>query len=74
MREGGHNVPAAKVQSRWDSSLANFVRFAALVDEVVLFNNAGGIPAEVGYKNLNGQFVLLDPDALPDISARLGRS
>jgi hypothetical protein len=59
------------VRSRWESSLDNFVRFSALVDEVVLFNNAG-IPAEVGHKNLNGPFVLVDRDALPNITARIG--
>ena len=50
----------------------NFVLFSTLVDEVVLFNNAEEIPVEVGHKNLKGQMVLLDRDALPDITGRLG--
>lgn len=70
--EGGHAVPSDKIRSRWTSSLDNFVRFTALVDEVVLFNNAGGIPIEVGHKNLSGQFTLVDRKALPEITARLG--
>ncbi|HKR09453.1 MAG TPA: AAA family ATPase [Gemmatimonadaceae bacterium] len=71
VKEGGHSVPAAKVRSRWQSSMNNFVRFSGLVDEVVLFNNER-IPTEVGHKNLNGPFVLLDREALPDITARIG--
>ena len=72
--EGGHDVPANKIQSRWDSSLDNFVRLAGTVDEVVLLNNAGEIPVEIGHKNLNGQLVLVDAEALPEITRRLARS
>lgn len=72
--EGGHDVPGTKIRSRWNSSLDNFVRLAAIVDEVVLVNNAGENPVEIGYKNLNGQLELVDAGSVPDLSRRLGRA
>ena len=54
---------------RWTTSCDS-----RIVDEVVLLNNAGEIPVEIGYKNLNGQLVLVDAEALPEIARRLARS
>jgi predicted ABC-type ATPase len=71
---GGHDVPTDKVRSRWNESLNNFVRLEAMADEVVLFNNAGAVPEEIGYKNLNSKFVLRDESALPEITQRLKRA
>jgi predicted ABC-type ATPase len=72
--EGGHDVPEAKIRRRWNSSLDNFVRLVAIVDEVVLLNNAGENPVEIGYKNLNGKLELVEAVSVPDLSRRLSRA
>jgi predicted ABC-type ATPase len=71
VRQGGHHVPENRIRDRWPKSLDNFVLLLAEADDVVLLSNAGHVPETVGERQSGGVFHLLDPDALPEVTARL---
>lgn len=51
--KGGHDVPEDKVRSRWKKSHDNLVAFADIVDDVLVWSNAGASPRLVASRDGN---------------------
>jgi predicted ABC-type ATPase len=71
VKRGGHDVPRQKLQERWPKSLANFVKLAPMVRDVLVFSNRGVQPQLVAQKTDGGPLQLILPEELPAITARL---
>jgi len=71
VKSGGHDVPEEKVRQRWQAAHDNLVLFAPLVDDLIVFSNAGTTPVVVAERAGRAQKVrLLEPGALPEITRR----
>jgi predicted ABC-type ATPase len=71
VKQGGHAVPEARVRDRWARAHDNLVKFNRLVHDVLVFSNVGEEPTPVAERVGRGPMRLLNPDALPDVTARL---
>jgi len=71
VRLGGHPVPSASVRTRWSKAHNNLVHLLPLVDDVLVFSNAGTTPILVAERRRGGQLQLHDVDALPEVTKRL---
>lgn len=71
-RLGGHDVPEAKIRTRWKRSLDNLARFTPLVDRLLVFSNASddGNAVLIARKR-RGVVEMLDSEALPEVTRRL---
>jgi predicted ABC-type ATPase len=69
---GGHDVPEAKLRSRWARSLDNLVAFYPLLDELYVFDNSSAEgDAVLVAEKVDGRLELLEPEELPEITRRL---
>jgi predicted ABC-type ATPase len=69
---GGHDVPSARVRTRWGRSHDNLVRLLPLVDDLLVFSNAADAPVLVAERSGRGRMLrLLERDILPEVSKRL---
>lgn len=72
--DGGHDVPTARVKSRWSRSHDNLVRLLPLVDDLLVFSNAATDPILVAERTgRRGKIRLYDADALPEVTKRLAQ-
>jgi predicted ABC-type ATPase len=70
---GGHNVPEAKIRSRWSRTHGMFGKMRDEVDDVMVFSNRELTPILVGERMGAGAlFRLYQPDELPEITRRVG--
>jgi predicted ABC-type ATPase len=70
---GGHDVPEAKIRSRWKRTHDMLKQMLSEVDDVIVFSNGGLEPALVGERlGVDSRFKLYLPDELPEITRRLG--
>ena len=68
VREGGHDVPADRLEPRWRKSLLNLVWFGARADAVYILDNSGGGDGPILLTSLSADEAFLDTpaiDALP---------
>lgn len=63
--KGGHDVPEAKIRSRYERSLKQLPWFLSQAESAWLFDNPGTRPKRIGEKR--GGTIRLDSDALPSI-------
>lgn len=69
---GGHDVPAERVRKRWDAAHDNLVQFLPIVDDILVFSNAGVEPLLVAERaGRTRRLRMLKPDALPEVTKRL---
>lgn len=72
VRFGGHDVPRGRVRARWSRAHDNLVRLLPLVDDVLIFSNAGFNPRLVAERTgRRGKLRLHEVDALPEVTKRL---
>jgi predicted ABC-type ATPase len=71
VRQGGHAVPEGRVRDRWARAHDNLVKFNRIVHDVLVFSNVGVEPTPVAERVGKSPMRVLDPDALPDVTARL---
>lgn len=70
---GGHDVPEAKIRSRWPRTHDMLERMLGEVDDVLVFSNGQLTPVLVGERmGMHSPFRLYRPDELPEITKRLG--
>lgn len=69
---GGHDVPEAKIRSRWPRTHEMLGRMLKEVDDVIVFSNGGLSPVLVGERMDGAPFRLYLPDELPEVTRRLG--
>lgn len=72
--EGGHDVPADKFAARWQRSVANVGWYARRATSFVILDNSDsqlGTPARLIARGGGGRLELIDPDAIPAITASL---
>ncbi len=62
VQAGGHDVPEAKIRSRWQRSLDNFGWFAERADKLLVFLNDTRAPELLAWGDQQG--ITLAPDAL----------
>lgn len=65
VRKGGHDVPEAKIRSRYARSLTQFPWFLEQADEAWIYDNSGAQPRRIGEKSEG--LIALDEGALPAI-------
>lgn len=72
---GGHDVPEARIRSRWTRSHINLRRFAYRVDDLFVFSNAAlNKPLLIAERiGRHSRIRWRRPDDLPDVRRRLGR-
>ena len=71
--KGGHDVPpSSDIRRRWPIAHTNLARAVPMVDEVLVLSNSGygAKPAVVAVAKA-GEIILLDPNALPAVTAVL---
>ena len=70
--KGGHDVRETDIRRRWPIAHANLARAVPMVDEVLVLSNSGygAKPAVVAVAKA-GEVTLLDPNALPAVTAVL---
>lgn len=75
VKQGGHAVPEQRVRDRWARAHDNLIAFNRVVDDVLVFSNVGLEPLPVAERvgRRTRRVRVLDPDALPDVTARLIR-
>jgi predicted ABC-type ATPase len=72
VRQGGHDVPEAKIRSRWVRAHDNLIRFLGLVDDILVFSNEALDPLLVAERfGATGRLTVYDIAALPEIVSRL---
>jgi predicted ABC-type ATPase len=70
---GGHDVPEAKIRSRWPRTHNMLKRMLGEVDDVLVFSNGQLVPTLVGERmGSESPLKLYLPDELPEITKRLG--
>lgn len=71
--EGGHHVPDAVVRRRFDRSIRNFLlRYRALGDSWVLFDNSGVPPAVIAFEKM-GNLRIINGDLYDMLTTRYGK-
>lgn len=60
VRDGGHDVPADRIQARWYRSLKNLEWFIERADRAVVVDNSGTKLRVLGLRHLGGQLELRD--------------
>jgi predicted ABC-type ATPase len=68
--KGGHDVPEAKIRTRWTRSLRQLPWFLDQADQAALFDNSGAVPRLVGQKRQGS--VTVDPSAPSALREALG--
>jgi predicted ABC-type ATPase len=69
---GGHDVPAKKVKSRWKKAHDNLLAFSDIVDDVFVFSNVGPTPELIAERRGRaGRFRFENVESLPDVASRL---
>jgi predicted ABC-type ATPase len=70
--KGGHDVRESDIRRRWPIAHTNLTRAVPMVDEVLVLSNSGygAKPAVVAVAKA-GEVTLLDPNALPAVTAVL---
>jgi predicted ABC-type ATPase len=72
VKKGGHDVREADIRRRWPIAHANLARAVPIVDEVIVFSNSGyGISPRIIAVTKRGEVTILDPTALPAVTAAL---
>jgi predicted ABC-type ATPase len=73
---GGHDVPEAKLYSRWGKSHDNLIEFLPFLDELYVFDNSApnGEVVLVAQKEGGGGIQILVPGTLPEVEARVRAS
>lgn len=70
--KGGHNVQEPEIRRRWPKAHGNLARIVPVADEVTVFSNAAyGQPPAIVATASAGRVSILDPDALPAVTAAL---
>jgi predicted ABC-type ATPase len=72
--QGGHDVPAEKLDARWSKSIANLGWFARHASRFWIVDNSDSTP-EIGPRLIvhggKGQVNIVDPEAIPEITRSL---
>jgi predicted ABC-type ATPase len=59
--KGGHDVPEAKIRSRWTKSLGQLPWYLDQADQAAIFDNSGARPRLIGRKQRG--VIVVDPQA-----------
>lgn len=59
--EGGHNIETEVIRRRYINGIKNlFTIYLSFVDEVLLYDNSGGIPELIAEKTLASEVIILN--------------